>query len=92
MAAPTALTKGSRVWVHTAGEGWRLGTLAAATAADGGAAVVALDCSLGEGAGAEVTAPLASLEPANPALLDGVRRAGRSGCMQARRGRRCPRS
>lgn len=69
-----ALARGTRVWVHSAAEGWRQGTVAAAPAADGAACRVALDVAeLGKGAGPEVSVPLADLQHANPALLDGVR-------------------
>lgn len=65
-------SKGSRVWVQRGAEGWRRGTVAGAEA--GGGLRVVLDCEqLGEAAGPEVTAPLTAVEPANPALLDGVR-------------------
>ena len=67
-AAPS---KGSRVWVHRGSEGWRRGTVAGG---GGGSLRVALDCEqLGEAAGPEVTVPADAVEPANPALLDGVR-------------------
>lgn len=65
-------SKGSRVWVQRGAEGWRRGTVVGPEPS-GGLRVV-LDCDqLGEAAGPEVTAPLAAVEPANPALLDGVR-------------------
>lgn len=64
--------KGSRVWVQRPSEGWRRGTVAGT---DGGALRVILDCQqLGEGAGPEVAVPPEAVEPANPVLLDGVRR------------------
>lgn len=69
--AAAVLSKGSRVWVHRGDEGWRRGTVAGAS---GGSLRVALDCQqLGEAAGPEVAVPADAVEPANPALLDGVR-------------------
>lgn len=67
-----AWSKGSRCWLQASGaDGWRRGTVAAVR---GGTARVALDSpELGEGMGPEVTVPVAALEPANPALLDGIR-------------------
>lgn len=80
--ATQAPSKGSRVWVQRPSEGWRRGTVAGT---DGGGGLrVVLDCEqLGEGAGPEVAVPPAAVEPANPVMLDGVRRVRCRGCSTA---------
>lgn len=68
------LSKGSAVWVAAGPTGgsstWRRGTVL--DTAESGVSV-ALDSSHGRGDDGVATVPLEAVQPANPALLDGIR-------------------
>lgn len=59
--------KGSRVWFRTDDKRWELATLQSIA---GSACALALDSPLGEGTGKVFTAPIDTIVPANPPLLE----------------------
>jgi myosin heavy subunit len=63
------LGKGSRVWYRAGPRSWQLGTV---QRLGEGECSVALDSSLGAGAGQVVDASTCDVMPANPAMLDDV--------------------